>query len=118
MWSTDVGNAHLETCTKEKVCIVAGPEFGDREGRVLIISKAPHGPHSSGLRWSERLANVLRKMGHFPSKTEKCIWMHDKGDHCEHIAVHVDDLMFASKDPETVIKTLMEKVQVEGHRSC
>jgi len=37
--------------------------------------------------------------------------MRDKGDHCECIAVHVDDLMFASKDPETVVKTLMEKCQ-------
>ena len=40
VWSTDIGNAYLETYTQEKVYIIAGPEFGDREGRVLIISKA------------------------------------------------------------------------------
>jgi len=50
-------------------------------------------------------------MGCFPAKTEKDIWMHDKGDHYEHIAACVDDLMFASKDPETIVKTLMEKYQ-------
>jgi len=50
-------------------------------------------------------------MGYFPSKTEKDIWMRDKGDHYEYIAVYVDDLMFASKDPETIVKTLMEKYQ-------
>jgi len=108
---TDIGNAYLETHTKEKVYIIAGPEFGDREGHVLIISKALYGLHSSGLRWSERLADVLREMGYFPSKTEKDIWMRDKGDHYEYIAVYVDDLMFASKDPETIVKTLMEKYQ-------
>ena len=35
-WSTDIGNAHLEMHTKEKVHIVAGPEFGDCEGHVLV----------------------------------------------------------------------------------
>jgi len=58
-WSTDIGNAYLETYTKEKVYIIAGPEFGDREGHVLVISKALCGLHSSRLRWSEGLADVL-----------------------------------------------------------
>jgi len=57
------------------------------------------------------MADVLREMGHFPSKAEKDIWMRDKGDHCKHSAVCVDDLMFASKDPETIVKTLVEKCQ-------
>jgi len=50
-------------------------------------------------------------MGYFPSKTEKDIWMRDKGDHYEYIAVYIDNLMIASKDPETIVKTLMEKYQ-------
>ena len=29
IWATDVGNAYLEALTKEKVYIIAGPEFGD-----------------------------------------------------------------------------------------
>jgi len=37
--------------------------------------------------------------------------MRDKGDHYKCIAVCVDDLMFASKDPETIVKTLVEKYQ-------
>ena len=109
VWSTDIGNAYLETYTQEKVYIIAGPEFGDREGHVLIISKALYGLHSSGLRWSERLADVLRSMGFFPSKAEKDIWMRDKGDHYEYIAVYVDDLLIASRVPEVIIKTLMEE---------
>jgi len=48
-------------------------------------------------------------MGYFVSKSEKDIWMCDKGDHYEHIAVYVDDLMIASKDPDLIIKMLMEK---------
>ena len=30
-WATDIGNAYLEAETKEKVCFVAGPEFGELE---------------------------------------------------------------------------------------
>jgi len=93
------------------VCVVAGPEFGDREGHVLIISKALCGLHSSGLRWSERLVDVLREMGFFTSHCEKDIWMRNKGDHYVYIAVCVDDLMIASKDPDLVIKMLLEKCQ-------
>jgi len=78
---------------------------------MLISSKAPCSLHSSGLRWSEQLANVHREMGFFPSKAKKDISMCDKRDHCEHIAVCIDDLMFPSKDPETIVKTLVKKHQ-------
>jgi len=78
---------------------------------LLIISKALYGLHSSGLRWSERLADVLREMGFFTSHCEKDIWIRDMGDHYEYIAVCVDDLMIMGKDPDSIIKVLMEKCQ-------
>ena len=109
VWSTDIGNAYLETLTKEKVYIIAGPEFGNREGHTLIIYKALYGLHSSGLRWSERLADVLRSMGFFPSMAERDIWMRDKGDHYEYIAVYVDDLLIASRDPKIIIDALVNE---------
>jgi hypothetical protein len=106
VWCTDVGNAYLESYTKEKVYIVAGPEFGERQGHVLIIQKALYGLKSSGLRWHERFADVLRDAGYIPSKAESDIWMRDKGDHWEYIAVYVDDLLIASKDPQAIIDML------------
>jgi len=117
VWSTDIGNACLETCTKEKVHVIAGPEFGDRDGHVLVVSKALHGLHSSGLCWSERLTDVLREMGFFVSKAEKDIWMRDKGGHCECIAAHVDDLLIANKDPDSIVKPLTEKHQFKLKRT-
>ena len=38
LWAADVGNAYLESVTKEKVCFVAGPEFGEREGHTVRSS--------------------------------------------------------------------------------
>jgi len=109
VWSTDIGNTCLEMHTKEKVHIVAGPQCGDQEGHVLITSKALYSLHSSSLRWSEQLANALRAMGFLPSKAEKDMWMHDKGDHYKHIAVCVDHLMFTSHHPDVIIKALVDK---------
>ena len=40
LWSTDIGNAYLEATTNERVYIIAGPEFGDHQGHILIIFKA------------------------------------------------------------------------------
>jgi len=91
------------------VHIIAGPEFGNQQGHTLVICKASHGLRSSGLCWHERLSNVLQDMGFIPSKAERDIWMRDCGDHCEHIAVHVDDLLIASKDPLSIIKTLSDE---------
>jgi hypothetical protein len=39
-WATDIGNAYLKAKTCEKVCIRAGPEFGNLSEHLLIINKA------------------------------------------------------------------------------
>jgi hypothetical protein len=43
LWTTDNGNTYLEAFTSENVYIIAGPEFGEREGHILVISRALYG---------------------------------------------------------------------------
>ena len=109
VWSTDIGNAYLEAKTKEKVYVIAGPEFGDREGHVLVIDKALYGLRSSGLRFREKLADSLRDMGFVPSKAEDDIWMRRNGDVWEYVATYVDDLCIAAKNPQEIIDVLEKK---------
>jgi hypothetical protein len=45
-------------------------------------------------------------MGFTPSRAEEDIWMRDMGDHYEYIAVYVDDLAIASKNPQGIIDAL------------
>jgi hypothetical protein len=52
---------------------------------------------------------VLKDLGFFPSKAEEDIWMRDKGDHYEYLAVYVDDLLIASKNPQAIIDSLTSK---------
>ena len=101
-----MGNAYLESYTSEKVYIRAGPEFGEREGHTLLISKAIYGLRSSGARWHDRFFDIMRDMGFFPCKMEPDAWMRAKDDHYEYIAVYVDDLVIASKEPNAIIKAL------------
>ena len=48
IWGADIGNAYLEAFTDEKLYIVAGPEFQEFEGYILIVLKVLYGLKSSG----------------------------------------------------------------------
>ena len=93
------------------MCINAGPEFGPFEGHLLLIHKALYGLRSSGARWHDKLSDVLRKEGFIPCKAELDIWIQQNGDIYEYVAVYVDDLAFAVKDPRLFIQTLKETYQ-------
>ena len=109
LFATDVSNAYLEATTSEKVCFIAGPEFGELEGHLMIIYKACYGLKTSGLRWHERFAAVLRDMGFVPCYADPDVWMRDKGDHYEYIGVYVNDLCICSKDAGGLLELLMNK---------
>ena len=57
--AADVGNAYLHGYTKEKIYTVAGPEFGDLEGRIMICVKSLYGLKISMGRWHEALSETL-----------------------------------------------------------
>ena len=109
LWATDVGNAYLEAFTSEKVYIIAGPEFKELEGHVLIISKALYGLRSSGARWHDRFADCISELGFFPCKSEPDIWMRKLGNIYEYVAVYVDDLAIAMKNPKEFVDILENK---------
>ena len=48
-------------------------------------------------------------MGFQPSKAEDYIWMRENNGVYEYIAVYVDDLAIAAKDPQSIIDCLMNK---------
>ena len=112
-WATDVGNAYLEAYTEEKLYIVAGPEFRVREGHTLVITKALYGLKSSGLRWWERLSEILNDLGFTASKAEDDIWMRDKRSHYEYIVRYVDDLLIVSSNPKSITDTLESKFKLK-----
>jgi len=110
-WGGDIGNAYLEAITREKVFIIAGPEFGELQGHILIVHKALYGLKLSGKMWHERLADSFRELGFTPSKADSDVWMRPAKDgSCyEYVAVYVDDLAFAVQKPEEFVKQLTDQ---------
>ena len=115
IWGADVGNAYLEAYTDEKLCIIAGPEFKELQGHLLIMVKALYGTRSGGARWHDRLFDILQELKFKPSKADPDVWMRpEPGGTCyEYIAVYVDDLAIAAKDPQAFCNELKKKCNLK-----
>ena len=102
---------HTEAKTKEKLYIDAGPEFEELEGHILIIYKALYGLKSSGLRWSQKIHDIMLDMGFSPSKADPCVWLRKAkcATKYEYVAMYVDDLLIACDCASDFIHTLKRK---------
>ena len=115
IWGADVGNAYLEAYTDEKLCIIAGPEFKELQGHLLIMIKPLYGTHSGGARWHDRLFDILQELKFKPSKADPDVWMRPepRGTCYEYIAVYVDDLAIAAKDPQAFCNELKKRYNLK-----
>ena len=111
IWGADVGNAYLEAYTDQNLCIIVGPEFKELQVHLLIMIKTLHGTRSGGARWHDRLSDILQELKFKPSKADPDVWMKpEPGGTCyEYIAVYVDDLAIAAKDPQTFCNELKKR---------
>ena len=68
--AADVSTAFLYGKTREKVYVIAGPEFGEHAGKRMLIDKGLYGLASSAARFHEKLSSTLRGLGFRPSKSD------------------------------------------------
>ena len=115
LWGADIGNAYLEAPTEEKLYIVAGPEFENREHYILTFSKVLYGLNSSGKRWAETLHDILKDMNFTPSRADQCIWLKKniKLNLYEYIAVYVGDLCTVVQDSKQIVNILKSKYNLK-----
>ena len=108
----DIGNAYLEAFTDEKLYIVAGLEFQELEGYILIFLNALYGLKSSGKRWDGLIHGILTDMKVLPSKA---IWLRKAPNlrSYEYIAVYVDDLSIATESPSAIIQIFKLKYHLK-----
>ena len=55
----DIGNAFVQAKTKEKIYSIAGKEFGQKQGCVLILQKALYGLAPSARAWNLELGDTI-----------------------------------------------------------
>ena len=105
----------MEAFTDEELYIVAGPEFEELEGYILIFLKAIHRLKSSGKRWSEVIHSILKDMKFNPSKADPCIWLRNTPNlKCyEYSAVYVDDLFIVAESRSAIIDSFKTKYNLK-----
>ena len=112
----DISNAFIQADTHEKIYSVAGPEFGDREGSVVLIKKALYGLATSARRWSITLGDEIRTMGFHSCRADPDLWLKktDDGTKYEYIATYVDDIIIVAKDPMKYMNLLKSKFPIRN----
>ena len=115
IWGADVNNAYPEAYTDEKLCIIAGPELKELQGHFLTMVKALYGTHSGGARWHHRLFDILQELSFKPSQVDHDVWTRpEPGGTCyEYLAVYVDDLAIAAKDPQAFYNELKKRYNLK-----
>ena len=102
------------------------PENEELQGHILVIHKALYDLKSSGLRWSQRIHDIMVQLRFKPCKAEPCVWLSKMKDKSEYIAIYVDNILIASEEPQEIIQDLKEKfklkikgdVPLEYHLGC
>ena len=69
----DIGNAFVQSKTKEKVYTRLGPEFGEYDRMIALIVKALYGLTTSAPQFCKALADFIRSMGFKPSRYNRDI---------------------------------------------
>jgi Reverse transcriptase (RNA-dependent DNA polymerase) len=98
----DIGNALITANCLEKIYSRAGPEFGDREGSIMIFKKALYGLRSSSRAFRAHFADFLRSLGFSATRCDRDVWMRarEEGDGYDYICTHVDDFKIVARDPD------------------
>ncbi len=79
--------------------IVAGTEFRELEGHILLIIIFLYGLWTSAKRWHDWLPETLRRMGFIPSKTNLNVRFKDCDTHYEYCHIYGNDVIFIRKNP-------------------
>ena len=101
--------------TKEKVYTIAGLEFGaNNVGFPVLIVRALYGLKSSGARWRDHMAGMLRSASYESCKVDPDVWMKPKTKpnvekYWEYVLVYVDDILVMSHEPKVVMDYLASK---------
>ena len=97
------------------------PEFEELEGHILVIYKALYGLKSSGLRWAQKIHDIMLYMGFLPCKAGPCVWLRKVkfSTKYEYVAIYADDILIACTCTSEFIHALKLKhnlkIKGDGH---
>ena len=99
VWAADIQNAYLNAPQREKVWFKAGEEWGEHDGKPVLIVRALYGLKSSGAAWRSFLASALKNaMGFTSSLADPDVWYkaktrEDGTKYYAYLLIYVDDVI-------------------------
>ena len=114
--AADISTAFLCGKAREKVCIMAGKEFGPLAGKPLIVDKSCYGLKSSAAAFHSHCSEKIRRMGFKPSKMDPDLYIRKakNKDHYEMLACYVDDIIAFSEHPGEIIDEFRKTCMLKG----
>ena len=113
----DIGNAFVQSKTKERVFTKLGPEFGENAGKIALIVKALYGLTTSAANFRKAFADFLRSMGFEPIRYDRDVWIKrcPTGNGYDYICTHVDDFKIIADDPSMYIDRISGAFLIKNH---
>jgi hypothetical protein len=117
----DIQNAYLTADCREKIYIIAGPEFGSEAGSIMLVKKALYGLKSSGAAFRAHLAETLYDLGYTSTKADPDVWIRpatkpDGFKYYEMLLVYVDDVLCISHDAEATMSGIQTTFKLKGDK--
>jgi Reverse transcriptase (RNA-dependent DNA polymerase) len=109
--AADIGNAYVNAKCREKIWMIAGPEFGSDEGKKVIVVRALYGLKSSGAAWRAHLAQSMTDMGFKATLADPDVWLRPANKACgaqyyQYVLIYVDDILVCAENPDDIMLTL------------
>ena len=117
----DIQNAYLTADCREKVYIIAGPEFGSEAGSIMVVRKALYGLKSSGAAFRAHLAETLYDLNYTPTKADPDVWIRPATkpngfEYYEMTLVYVDDILCISHDPKATMEGIQATFKLKDNK--
>src|SRR6266436_6182710 len=108
----DIKGAYLNGDLKEEIYMRQPEGFNDQSGRACHLIHTLYGLKQSGREWNSRFDTFLTKnLKYRRLPVDHCIYIRNRNNGYDIIAIWVDDLLMVSTSPETMTKM---KVEIEG----
>ncbi|GJR64825.1 putative ribonuclease H-like domain-containing protein [Tanacetum coccineum] len=100
-YQMDVKTAFLNGELKEEVYVHQPEGFADpeRPHHVYRLKKALYGLKQAPRAWYDTLSKFLRAQGFSKGVVDPTLFIRKTGNHTLHVQIYVDDIIFASTDP-------------------
>ena len=104
----DCEGAYLNAPSRERLCTVCGPEFGEYAGRWAIIRRALYGSKSAAASWRASISEVIEQQGFKMCRADNDVWYRPATSATgkevyEYVLVYSDDLLVVACDPDTIL---------------